>query len=311
MGETKKKRNLAGVITLIILIAAAAAVILLDPMGRMQSMQGSPEEIGEAENRVISVRTTSAERLDLQDYIKSNGNVMFHNSVDVYPEVAGTLTSFDVEVGDIVQKDAAIAAIDPSRPGMVYEKSIVEAPASGTVLSVTYSVGANVSPQLPMATIGNLDDLEIIVPVAERYIGLVSKGQKAELHFPAYEGVAFKGTVTEMSPVLDPASRTMDLTIVLDRPDRRVKVGMFPSVILYTEKRSQVLAVPSSAVLELADGYSVFVASEDGYARQVSVETGMEVDGIIEISSGLETGEQVVTFGQNLITDGAEIKVID
>lgn len=146
----------------------------------------------------------------------------------MYPEVAGKLTSLTVSVGDRVQKGQEVAVIDPSRAGMVYKNSIITSPSEGTVLALPFVEGAMVSAQTPIVRLGLIDDLEVVTYIAEQYIGEVSIGTEATLTFAAFPSRTFNAEVTYLSPVLNAATRTLEIRLTIEDPERMVKSGCSP-----------------------------------------------------------------------------------
>ena len=313
--ERKSGKKRTGTVVLLLLIAVAIIVVVVNPLSRMpKAGAGIPLEgtTGEEDMaKVTSVEVTASYLSDIQDYIKVNGDVVDTKSVDVYAEVSGKLVMMGVEVGDYVAKDDLLAKIDPSKPGMVYKNSLVLAPVSGTVLAVNYANGATVSTQSPLIKIGNLDDLEIKVAIAERYVGKVALEQHADIAFEAYPDRVFTGTVVELSPVLNPATRTLDVSIKLDEPGNLVKAGMFPSVVIYTNRIENVLVVPRSSILYEGDRPYVYIVSKDQTAKRQDVVLGLVVDGVAEIMDGIHPDDPVVTLGQTLLTDGAPVLIVE
>ncbi len=248
----------------------------------------------------------------LMDYLKVNGDVEAETSVDIYPDAAGKLTKLEISLGSYVRKGQIIAEVDPSLPGQVYVASPVRSTISGTVTDIPYKVGATISStSVPVATVGDLADLQLVSYIAEKNMAEVEPGQKADITFEPYGSEIFTGTVTEISPVLDKDSRTLEIKISLDESDSRVKSGMFGSVKLYTETRENVLILSSDSIVSAASGIYVYVIGEDDAVEQRFVETGLTVDSLTEIVSGLSEGDIVVSRGQSMLQDGSSVKVAE
>ncbi len=120
----------------------------------------------------------------------------------------------------------------------------------------------------------------------------------------------FTGTVTRLSPVLNPASRTLEIGITVDDSEGQVKSGMFPTVELLTEYLEDVLVVPRSSLLYAGAQSYVYVVDTNNVAHRRNVEIGMQVSDVVQIISGLEMGERLVIQGQSLLTDGAAVRIV-
>jgi RND family efflux transporter MFP subunit len=127
----------------------------------------------------------------------------------------------------------------------------------------------------------------------------------------AYPGERFEARVTELSPVVDPATRTMGVTLEFARRYPRVKAGMFCEIRLITEVRRDIVKVQSDAVVRRFDVPYVFAVGDDETVEQREVSIGISIGNQVEITEGLSEGESVVIQGQSLLDDGARVRVID
>lgn len=263
------------------------------------------------EQTVFAVNTTQSVTGEIKDYIRLNGDVEAASTVDVYPDTEGEVVSVAVRKGENVAKGRVIAEVDRSRPGQQFVPSPVEAPISGTLVERYVDVGATVSPSAPVATIAETGALEVRTQVAERFISLIEVGQPASIVLEAYPGVRFDARVSELSPVVDPATRTMGVTLEFTQRDSRVKAGMFVKIRLVTQHKQEVVKVPSDAVVRRFGAPYVFVVLDDNTVEQREVSPGIEIGDQVEITDGLESGETIVIQGQSLLEDGAPVRVIE
>ena len=93
--------------------------------------------------------------------------------------------------------------------------------------------------------------------------------------------------------------------------DHRIKSGMFAKVMLDTRSSLQTMALPINAVISKAGQSYVYLATEEGRAHQVEVVTGIRNQDYIEIISGLEYGQEIITAGNTLVSEGSRIKVLN
>lgn len=262
---------------------------------------------------VYSVQEAVARRATLRAYLDTSGDVVTKTSVVAYPDIGGRVASVSVKPGDYVREGGLLAQVDPSSPGSSYALSSVRAPIAGTVTSLAVQVGTRVTTGSAVATVGALDELEIDVLVRERDVALVRLGQRAVLGFEAYPGESFEAEVAELSPVLDPASRTRTAVLSLRRPDARVAPGMYAKVRIYTDALAGVVTLPEEAIFQrYGESYVFVIARKDGADRAElrKVAKGAVVDGIAEAKEGLADGERVVTAGRTALADGALVRVV-
>ncbi|MDR0473924.1 MAG: efflux RND transporter periplasmic adaptor subunit [Treponema sp.] len=266
---------------------------------------------------VFAVVSMEALQGSISDYLAFSGDIAAASSVDAYSDAAGKISRLYVSVGSRVSKGDPIAEVDPSRPGMDFVPSVVKAPVSGTIVALPAQLGMTISQAVPLARISGGSGLEIRLYVAERFISRISMGQNCEITLDAWPGEIFRGRISEISPVVDPSSRTMEARISVDNIGSRLKAGMFAKVKIITEQKSSVVKIPASAMLQRFGEEYVFTveadAENDGIfvARKKIVVPGIHIDGILEIVRGLNTGDEVIIRGQSLLDDGARVNVVE
>ncbi|MDR1286569.1 MAG: efflux RND transporter periplasmic adaptor subunit [Treponema sp.] len=277
----------------------------------------SAEDGAEPEAPVFAVNTTPAVQGQIRDYIALSGDIVAGSTVDAYSDAAGKVTQVYVTVGSRVNRGDSIAAVDPSKPGMNYVPGIARAPISGIVTSLPAQVGMTISQSVPLARIAGGSALEIELYVAERFISKIALHQPCEITLDAWPGEVFRGSVTEIAPTVDPASRTMEVKVNVENPGAKLKAGMFAKVRLITEEKENIVKIPSSAMIQRFGELYVFVAEEDsanpknGIARRRIITPGILIDNILEVQAGLGPGEEVIVRGQSLLEDGARVNVIE
>jgi RND family efflux transporter MFP subunit len=203
---------------------------------------------------------------------------------------------------------------------MTYVPGIARAPITGTVVALPAQVGMTVTQATPLARISGstgVNALEIKLYVAERFISQIARGLSCQITLDAYPGEAFRGSVTEVSPVVDPASRTMEVKVNVDNPGSKLKAGMFAKVRVITEQKDNIVKIPATAMVERFGDTYVFTVETDPsdpafrVARRRIVRPGILIDGVLEIQQGLEPDEEIVVRGQTLLEEGVRINIID
>jgi multidrug efflux pump subunit AcrA (membrane-fusion protein) len=300
----------------------AVLILLLSLSGcqRIQEVLGLiTPEAAIAPIPVYAVNTMSASQGSISDYLALSGDVVAASTVDAYSDAAGKIVSLFVSVGSWVNRGDPIAEVDPSRPGMEFVTSVVRAPIAGTIVALPAQIGMTISQAVPIARVAGGSGLEVRIYVAERFISRVSLRQSCQITFDAWPGEVFNGRISEISPVVDPTSRTMEVRIIVDNTGSRLKTGMFAKVRIITEQKNNIVKLPSSALLQRFGEEYVFVAEEDpnpenpsGYiARKQIIVPGIQIDGIMEVQQGLKAGDDVIVRGQGLLDDGARINIIE
>jgi multidrug efflux pump subunit AcrA (membrane-fusion protein) len=305
----RKKIHFA-VITLIVIF------LLLGCSKETDSVSEGSADKTEDPVTVFAVSTTLAVQGEIKDYLQLNGDIAARTTVDTFADTAGKLKSLYVKIGDTVRKDQIIAEIDPSRPGMTFASSPVKASISGTVTQVPVQIGSTVAPNLPIAKISKMDELEVILYVAEKFISRMDVGLSAVIKTEAFPGELFSGSIRELSPVVDQISRTMEIKLHLDDKTSGLKAGMFAEVKIITEEKKGIVKIPAEAMINRFGESYVFVIKEDDKVsdrwiveRRIVV-PGLRIDNQLEIISGLLNGDEIVIRGQTLLEDGLFVKVV-
>ena len=245
----------------------------------------------------FSVRTQEAVQQTLRAFLDVNGDIVSTQQVEVFPDVAGRLISLQVSLGSYVRAGDIIAEIDASRPGATFMNSPVTAPISGIVSRTPLPVGSTVGPASSITSISaNGGNLEISARIPEREIAGLSPGLKAEVSLQAYPGETFTATVSRVSPIVDSSSRTKLINLRFDQVDHRINPGMFARVRINTRSYSNVLTVPTEAIVSYRGVQTVFVVNHNNAdlpgsiptAIRREVSSGVTLQGWTEITSGLE-----------------------
>ena len=264
-----------------------------------------------------AIRITPVVLGTVENSVILNGDVLSSAQVSIYPELGGKLTDLRVREGDRVNRGQVIAMVDPSRPGDSFFFSPVISTVSGAVLAIPVNIGDTLQANSVICVIGNLSNLRVETHVPERFSVNMRKGLPAQISFEAMPREIFSAEIDEISPVLDPASRTLRITLRLlpdssGRVDPRIMAGMFATVSLVTNSRIDVPVIPRTALIHTYGNWIVFVVPEDSNnARRREVTLGLESETMVEILSGLEPGDRVVSMGQNFLADGDPVRIVE
>jgi Cu(I)/Ag(I) efflux system membrane fusion protein len=155
--------------------------------------------------------------------------------------------------------------------------------------------------------IADLSRVWVEADVYESELALVQPGMPVTVVLPYLPGRTFDGTVDYLYPYLEGQSRTGRIRVVLDNPDGVLKPDMYAEVKLKADLGER-LTVPEEAVIISGETRVVFEDLGGGRLAPRIVQTGQRADGRIEILSGLELGDRVVTSGNFLIASESRLK---
>jgi cobalt-zinc-cadmium efflux system membrane fusion protein len=202
-----------------------------------------------------------------------------------------------------------VLGADPAHPSPLID---LKAPVSGTIVeqNVAGSEGIKSLDNTPnLFTIANLAEVWVVCDVFENDLGEVHLGDAAEIRLNAFPDRGFKGTVADISRVLDPNTRSAKVRIVLGNADGSLRPGMFAVATFRSRKLTQRVVVPATAIMRLHDKDWVFRKEGASRFRKIMVQAdGLAPDGMQEIRDGVKPGDMLVTNALEFSTEVAEKK---
>lgn len=186
------------------------------------------------------------------------------------------------------------------RTGEVQRALTLFAPATGVVVEKNVVQGQATQPGQTLYTIANLSEVWVEAELREADAGRVRVGSGANIELAAFPGRPFSGRVEYVYPTLQAQARTLKARIAVANSEGRLKPGMYATVRITTATQ-RALAVPASAVMRTGERSMVFVDMGGGRLMPHEVETGRTSQAYVEILSGVEPGQRVVTSAQFLL----------
>ncbi|OAT80719.1 efflux RND transporter periplasmic adaptor subunit [Desulfotomaculum copahuensis] len=205
----------------------------------------------------------------------------------------------------MLDKDQAAVAIIQQQ----LSELTITSPVDGVVASKNIETGEMVSPQTALFNIAQLDPLQVTVNVSDQVIAGIHPGTEAQISVPELGSKTFAGKVLRVSPVLDQASHAYPVKIQIANPGRNMRPGMTASVVFTGLNTRPGIVVPVQAVVETPQGSEVFTV-DNGVAHMHMVQLGAVSSDKAVVLSGLKPGEQLVINGQNLLSDGTKVTVV-
>ena len=184
----------------------------------------------------------------------------------------------------------------------------ITAPESGTVIEKPSVAGMRFMPGEVLFKIANLNRVWLNADVFEQDLGKIQLGTAARINIATYPDKNFSGKVDFIYPMLNPETRTGKIRIELSNPNGLLKPAMFANVELIPSAQQAVLAVPDSAIIDSGTRQIVLLAKGDGKFEPRTVKLGTHGDGYVEVLSGVDAGESVVTQANFLIDAESNLK---
>ncbi len=189
------------------------------------------------------------------------------------------------------------------RPREVVE---IRAPRSGFVTKIEVNEGSAIKPMDNLISFANTSRVWIDVPLFPDQLAWVKDGDEVTVKLPKSVHPEIKARLQFVTPMFDSTTRTVQARLSVDNAKNRLLLGSFLDVIIHTRPH-KALAVPRSAVMRTGKGDWVMLSEGGGHFSPVKVETGIETTESIEITDGLQAGDQVAVNGQFLLDAAASM----
>ena len=186
----------------------------------------------------------------------------------------------------------------------------VTSPISGIVQERNVDPGVVVQPSMGIVKIGDYNRVRLQANVAQQDAVNIRPGATVLASIPNSNIPPIKGKITSIFPQTNSQTRTVTVEAVIDNPDGQLLSGQFLEMQIVTARKPNALTISQAAVVEFQDQPSVWVVERDTVTAQ-PVTLGMSTGDRVEVTSGLESGQAVVTSGQNRLVENAPVAVIN
>ncbi len=227
---------------------------------------------------------------------------------------ARALTLATRGTGTLRARDESLAAYSVAQADIALAKArlakaTIAAPFAGRVGIRSVSLGAYVNPGDRIVELADIDPIKVDFRVPALALPHLKVGQSIRVTVDALPGEEMHGEIYVIDPIVDANGRAIKMRARIANSEGRLSPGLFARVQIVIEKRDNALLVPESAVF--ADGESQYVYRViDGRAVQTRIELGQRRPGHVEVRTGLERGNVVITAGHQKIRNGSPVAVV-
>ena len=186
------------------------------------------------------------------------------------------------------------------------DKSVMRAPFSGVTGLRQVSVGDYVTAGQALVDLVRLDPIEIDLRAPEVVLSTLAVGQKVDFAVDSFRDERFTATVVAIAPTVDAGGRSVSLRARLENPGQKLRPGMSAKVRIELSQSKPALMIPEQAIWPNGDQKMVYLVV-DGKAKLVPVTLGTRIPGLVEISSGIKPGDEVIIAGQLKLQDGSPV----
>lgn len=185
----------------------------------------------------------------------------------------------------------------------------ITSPITGVVDKVNAKLGDMAMPGMGIARVVNLSQLKIIASVADSYLGSVRKGDAVVIKFPDLDK-EITGRINFVSATVNPLKRTFDIEVPIPNVGGMIKPNQLATVLVNDKSAANAVVILQNMVQSTDEGDLVYVAVSEGnkkVAKARKVKMGVNYNGNVEILSGLQAGDLIITQGYQELADGQEI----
>jgi RND family efflux transporter MFP subunit len=271
-------------------VRAGQALVVLDDAALNASAEQAEAGVKAAENQLAAVQTNAdlaASTLARYKQLQQQKSVSPQELDEVTRRAEASSAQVDALRG---QLGAAKAQATGARAMLGYTR--ITAPFAGVITARMADPGALASPGVPLLQIDSAGPLQLQATVAESAISVVHKGMKIPITIDAAPSLDPAGSVAEIVPAADPASRSFLLKIDLP-PSPQLRAGMYATAAIATGTR-EAIVVPRSATVLRGSLPCAYVLDGNGIAQLRYVTLGTQRGNFVEVLSGISAGEKLV-----------------
>lgn len=188
------------------------------------------------------------------------------------------------------------------------DKTTIRAPFDGVLGARKINLGEYVTAGQALVSLTDIANLKAVYQLPEDYLGQVKTGQKVQITTKTSGSKSYEGRVNFVAPTINLNTRSFEVQAAVPNPNAELAPGQFINITQFLTEDRSALLVPRRAVVATVSGPIVYRVV-NGKAVATPVKTGQETKNNIQILSGLNVGDKVVTDGTQDLSDGMSVKV--
>lgn len=282
--------------------ADESVVVRPEVAGRIRQIhftEGEPVVAG----RLLFTLDDALTRADLNE-----ANANLQNTRRAYARANELATRQLIARADLDTKQAELA-VNQARAASArtrVDKTLIRAPFSGVTGLRQVSIGDYVNAGQELVPLVRLDPIELDLRAPEVVLSSLAVGQDVLFGVASFPKETFSATVVAIAPTIDAGGRSVSLRARLPNPQQKLRPGMSARVRITLDERSSALLVPEQAIWPQGEQKMVYLVVADT-AKLVPVTLGARQPGMVEITSGIKDGDEIVVAGQLKLFDGAKV----
>ena len=292
------------IITTVGTLRANEAVILRPEInGRVSSILFREGESIEKNQLLIELDNTTFEAELAQAQAQANlSRTEYQRAADLLERRVGSQTDRDTRLAQLRVSEAQVQLAKAQ-----LAKTTLLAPFSGEVGLRYVSPGDFVSAGQDLVEIVDTHEMKIDFTLPERNITQIQVGQTIEVTIDALPGETFTGEIYAISPSSRAGSHNLSLRARIPNPEGKLRPGLFARITIITGQDNQAMMVPEAAIIPQNNEFFIMKVNEENQVGLVPVTLGSRRVGVVQILSGLEVGDIIVTAGHIKLRPGMPI----
>lgn len=217
-----------------------------------------------------------------------------------------------VTLNDLKQSgyDYANARISVKNARIQMEKMKITSPFDAVITELPYyTQGSEIETGKTIAGLMDYKKMMLDINLPEKYINDISTGKKVRITNYALPGDTLIGRISQLSPAINPETRTFKGKIEINNPDLKLRPGMFVKADIITSRADSAIVIPKDIILSRQRGMTVFVVDK-GVAQERVIQTGLENNESVQVLRGLKPNERVVSDGFETLSHNARVKIL-
>lgn len=221
------------------------------------------------------------------------------------------------EKGGVTLTELKNASVEYVNAKYSYENALIQkgkmsvrAPFDGTIVELPYYTGGvRIDQAMDLFKVMKYDRLLLDIKLPEKYLLEVRKGQEVNITNYNLDKDTLAGFIRQISPVINPDTRTFQSMLEIRNDDLMLRPGMFVKAAILSEKREKTIVIPKETIISRQNGKVVYIV-ENGIASEKSIKTGLENQDVIEVLDGLKINDRLVISGYETLRNNSKVSVI-
>ncbi len=251
-----------------------------------------------------SVIVAPVKKIMLADRVEALGTTRSNEMTLITANTAEKVTAIHFQEGQLVKTGDLLVTLR-------LDKQAILAPFDGVLGLREVSVGTLVQPGDTITTIDDISVIKIDFDIPSIFLSLLQKDMPITGKVTAFSNREFVGKIQTINTRIDPITRTIQVRAIAPNKDRILKPGLLMKINIMTHER-QALIIPEESLIKRGKKNFVYITTKiNGQlnAKEIEIEIGSRISGEVEVLSGLNQHDQVITHGLLKIRDGAEISI--